>query len=225
MQKYNQGGSKLWEKLLDSKYNTTNPNIFCTKDRGSSQFFRGFIWAAKAAKFGFRWKVGDGKKIKFWEDNWLGHSSLAIQFWNLYVIANEKTSTIADLWDGTNLKCTFSRTVGESLYRDWLEVTQIASTIIFSNEEDSLIWQFSSTGIYSSQTLYKIISFRGVVPIYIPKIWDLKIPPRVHFFLWLLSQNKVLTRDNLAKRQKVEVDSCLFCDEKETAQHLSLIVW
>ena len=24
----------------------------------------------------------------------------------------------------------------------------------------------------------------------------------------------------MAKRQKVEVDSCLFCDEKETAQHL-----
>jgi len=90
VQKYNQGGSKLWKKLLDSKYNTTNPNIFCIKDRGSSQFFRGFMWAAKAAKFSFRWKVGDGKKIKFWEDNWLGHSSLAIQFWNLYVIANEK---------------------------------------------------------------------------------------------------------------------------------------
>jgi hypothetical protein len=34
---------------------------------------------------GFRWKVGDGKKIKLWEDNWLGSSSLAIQFWELYV--------------------------------------------------------------------------------------------------------------------------------------------
>ena len=53
------------------------------------------MWAAKAAKFGFRWKVGDEKKIKCWEDNWLGHSSLAIQFWNFYVIVNEKTSTIA----------------------------------------------------------------------------------------------------------------------------------
>ena len=38
------------------------------------------MWAAKAAKLGFRWKIGDGKKVKFWEDNWLGNSSLAIQF-------------------------------------------------------------------------------------------------------------------------------------------------
>ena len=42
----------------------------------------------------------------------------------------------------------------------------------------------------------------------------------MHFFLWLLSKNKVLTRDNLAKRQKVDTESCLFCNEHETAQHL-----
>jgi hypothetical protein len=40
----------------------------------------------------------------FWEDNSQGPSSLAIQFWDTYVIVNEKTSTVADLWDGQNLK-------------------------------------------------------------------------------------------------------------------------
>jgi hypothetical protein len=48
------------------------------------------MWAAKAAKLGIRWKIGDGKKVKLWEDNWLGTSRLAIQLWNLYVILNEK---------------------------------------------------------------------------------------------------------------------------------------
>ena len=51
------------------------------------------------------------KRSKFWEDNWLGSSSLAIQFWDLYVIVNEKNKTIHDLWDGENLKCSFRRTV------------------------------------------------------------------------------------------------------------------
>jgi hypothetical protein len=32
-------------------------------------------------------------------------------------------------------------------------------------------------------------------------------------FLWLLSKNKVMTRDNLAIRRKVEDPSCLFCYE------------
>jgi hypothetical protein len=57
------------------------------------------------------------KKVKFWEDNSLGTSSLAIQFWDLYVILNEKNRTVFDLWDGVNLKCTFRRTVSDSLMR------------------------------------------------------------------------------------------------------------
>jgi hypothetical protein len=59
-----------------------------------------------------------------------------------------------------------------------------------------------------------------VKPVFTPSIWNLKVPPRVHFFLWLLSKNKTLTRDNLAKRQKVENKRCLFCDELESCQHL-----
>ena len=133
---------------------------------------------------------------------------------------NEKTSTIADLWDGNELKCTFRRTVGPALSRMWLEVVQIASTIEFSDNEDSLIWQFTSDRVYTSQSLYKIVSFRGVIPTFVPNIWELRIPTKVHFFLQLLSKNKVLTRDNLAKRQKVDTESCLFCNEHETAQHL-----
>jgi hypothetical protein len=30
------------------------------------------------------------KQVKFWEDNWLDTSSLATEFWELYVIMQEK---------------------------------------------------------------------------------------------------------------------------------------
>jgi hypothetical protein len=46
-------------------------------------------------------------------------------------------------------------------------------------------------------------------------VWHIKISPRVHYFLWLISKNKVLTRDNLSKRRKVEDETCLFSGEKE----------
>jgi hypothetical protein len=86
----------------------------------------------------------------FWEDNWLGNASLAVQFWDMYLIVNEKTRTIADLWDGCNLKCTFRRTVDARLGRLRLEIVQIASTISLSEEEDALIWKFNYNGLYSS---------------------------------------------------------------------------
>jgi len=92
----------------------------------------------------------------------------------------------------------------------WLEIVQLASTICFLDEEDSLIWQFTSNGVYSSQSMYKVINFRGVLPMHIPAVWSLKIPLRVQFFLWLLSKNKLLTRDQ----------SCLLCNELESVYHL-----
>jgi hypothetical protein len=45
-------------------------------------------------------------------------------------------------------------------------------------------------------------------------------PPRIHVFLWLLGNAKVLTRDNLAKRRHVDDKSCLFCNETESVNHI-----
>jgi len=102
----------------------------------------------------------------------------------------------------------------------WLEVVQLASTIVFTDDEDSLIWLFNSNGVYYFQPLYKIINFRGIMPVHVPHVWNLKIPPGVQIFLCLLSKSKVLTRDNLSVRRKVDDMSCLFCEENEHVGHL-----
>jgi len=65
-----------------------------------------------------------------------------------------------------------------------------------------------------------VINFRGIQSVLVPALWSIKVPPRVHFFLWLVSKNKVLTRDNLGKRKKVEDATCLFCCQAESVQHL-----
>jgi hypothetical protein len=64
---------------------------------GVSPYWKGVMWAAKATKIGYQWKVWNGKKIKFWEDHWFGSSSLAIQYWEIYFLVNEHNGTIADL--------------------------------------------------------------------------------------------------------------------------------
>jgi hypothetical protein len=100
----------------------------------------------------------------------------------------------------------------------WLDIVPLASIVVLKDEEDELVWKFSSNGIYNSQSLHRIINFRGVVPVHVPRIWELHIPPRVH--LWLLFKNKVLTRDNVAIRQHVDNKTCLFCAELETSQDI-----
>jgi hypothetical protein len=178
------------------------------------------MWASKAAKMGYQWKVGNGKKVKFWEDHWFGHCSLSILFWDLYVLINEQNKSIAELWDGVNLKCTFRRSIDQNLMQRWYDLRSIAESLHLSVEEDAVIWKFDSKGVYSVSSLYAIVNFRGIMPVHIPAVWRIKVQPRVHVFLWLLANNKLLSRDNLSKRQHVPDASCLFCCDDESVAHL-----
>jgi hypothetical protein len=102
----------------------------------------------------------------------------------------------------------------------WYELLQIASDIHFSDEEDAIVWQFYSSGKYSMQSLYAVINDSGNKQVYTPVMWKVSIPSRIHIFLWLAANNKVLTRDNLAKRKTVDDALCMFCLETESVHHL-----
>ena len=86
VRRYIQGDGSLWKKVVGTKYNTRNPNILCCQEVHPSTFWKGVLWAAKAVKFGYRWKVGNGRSIKFWEYIWFGNVPLSSQFWDIYVV-------------------------------------------------------------------------------------------------------------------------------------------
>lgn len=95
------GDGKLWKTVIDSKYNTSSPNIFTSSSTNASVFWKGVTSVIRAIKFGYRWVIGNGAKVRFWEDTWLGTSPLAVQFWDLYLICNEKNASIDAVWDGS----------------------------------------------------------------------------------------------------------------------------
>jgi hypothetical protein len=148
IERYARDNDKLWKQLVGFKFRTQNPNIFTCHDNGVSNFLKGVLWAMKVAKMGYRWRVGNGKNIRFCED--------------VYCIINEHNKTISEIWDGVQLKCTFMRCVDLRLFNLWEEVVNITNDINFTDEEDALIWQFQSSEVYSSQSLYGVINFRGV---------------------------------------------------------------
>lgn len=98
----------------------------------------------------------------------------------LLFIVNEKNKYIHDICDGNSIQCTFRRIVSDNMYRKWEEVVQLASTITFNSKHDGMIWTFNSNGVYSSQSLCRVINNRGVTLVHLPAIWILKVPPRVH---------------------------------------------
>lgn len=88
IKKYNVDRDKIWKQITDFKYKTQIPDIFTCPSNIASPFLKGVIWASQVAKFGYMWQVGKGNKIRFWEDYWIGSSTLAIHIWALYDIVN-----------------------------------------------------------------------------------------------------------------------------------------
>jgi hypothetical protein len=78
---------------------------------------------------GYTWKIGNGRSVNFWEDHLFGSCILAIQFQDLYVIANEQSISIDDAWDGLQLKLTFRRSVDQQLMSMWYDLLSVAESI------------------------------------------------------------------------------------------------
>jgi hypothetical protein len=112
-----------------------------------STFWKVFMWASMAVAVGYRWRIGNGRSIKFWEDIWFGNSHLAVQFWDIYFVSNQQSQTVRDLWDGQQIRGTFRRTFTDEMMVQWQELLVIASTINFSEDEDQPIWQYETNGI------------------------------------------------------------------------------
>jgi hypothetical protein len=53
---------------------------------------------------------------------------------------NEQNKTVAGLWDGENLKCTFRWCVDIRLFNMWEELVSLITTIEFSADEDAMVW-------------------------------------------------------------------------------------
>ena len=53
------------------------------------------------------------------------------------------------------------------------------------------------------------------------RVWPLKVPPRMKVFGWLMSRNRLLTIDNLHKRELTIPNRCMLCKSNlDTIQHL-----
>jgi hypothetical protein len=95
---------------------------------------------------------------------------LAILFWSLYIINEQQGKSIRDVWDGEKVQLSFRRNVSERLMSMWEELRAAVESIVLTDEEDQILWSYSSSGKYSVQSLYAIINHRGVVPVFVQAV-------------------------------------------------------
>jgi hypothetical protein len=69
------------------------------------------------------------------------------------------------------------------------------------NIDDMPILMFHPCGVYSVKSSYGgVVNNAGVVPIHTPVVWKLIVSPRIHIFLWLLTNNKIQPKERISLR-------------------------
>eukprot|EP00253_Pinus_taeda_P023772 PITA_23772 len=174
----------------------------------------------------------NGKKTWLWRDRIMGHPPLSeineiseLRVW-LRARGIRKIEDIVEWDDDGNWKSWILPIIPEHL-NDQLnpftaEIADFAP--VHKNEEDT--WGWGQTRVYSAKQGYlqmqskkDLVHPEGVWK----QIWECFSIPKINFFFWTLFQNKILTGENLCKRNIVGPHRCVFCKKSlETAVHIFL---
>jgi hypothetical protein len=173
-----------------------------------------------------KYDVGEGSKIRFWDDVWCGDRALKEEFPGLFSIASLKEASIADNMEHSSNSIQWNIQFTR-LIHDW-EVGELASFYkclydckLRGEGKDKLWWVPSRKGLFEVKSFYRMLSPRGSGSFPWKSVWKSKAPPRVAFFVWTAVHSKILTLDNLGRRGLVVVNRCWLCEtDGELVDHL-----
>uniref|UniRef100_A0A2N9FS98 Reverse transcriptase zinc-binding domain-containing protein n=1 Tax=Fagus sylvatica TaxID=28930 RepID=A0A2N9FS98_FAGSY len=125
--------------------------------------------------------------------------------------------------DGWHLK------EGRGGHGDWAlgEYTDLMAFLyqqkVKRTEADQLRWVCTTSGLFEIRSYYRLLSSQHVSNFPWKSIWQNRVPHKVAFFTWLVAHGKILTIDNLRRRQICVLDWCFMCKRAgESVNHLML---
>lgn len=214
-----ENSSGLWQKILRRKYCKGKLLSQISPRQGDSHFWTGILHVRDIFLSFCRRIVGNGKRIRFWEDDWWGGKPFAVQFPRLFNLTfSTDISAHRVFTEGWNV-IRFRRTLVGDTLRQWEALKSSCSLVSLSDRKDKLFWKLEARGTFSVGSLYRSLK-RAKVPFPYSFLWKIKIPLKIKVFLWLVSKESILTRDVLKQRGGRGSDLCPFCARKETIDHL-----
>ncbi|CAL1413281.1 unnamed protein product [Linum trigynum] len=219
--------NSLMTKVLKARYFPKTDILNAKLGYRPSYIWKSIMEAKEKIADGFRWKVGDGKAIRIWEDEWIPGKSFycpdptpAMEAPDGYVsslIDHEMGS-----WNCAKVRDLFSS-------QDHALIANIP--LCFPLKEDSRVWKDSETGIYSVKTAYSRIRNNQQHTVarrhskeddddeFWKNLWALNTQPKVKFFLWKLCKNILPVGANVEEWFEEACVECPFCNLRETQMH------
>jgi hypothetical protein len=188
--------SKWLYKLLMT--DGTWQQLIRNRKSGDSHFWAGLMKVkCELLHFG-SFTIKNDAQIRFWEDQWLGTSTMKEQYPCLYHIVRHKQAMIAEVFSSSPLNFTWRRDLTGPKLVAWNEMLSQITNVTLTHEPDEFRWNLLRSGQFSMKSHYLAL-IHSDVPNLNKRLWKLKVPLKIKIFLWYLRRGVVLTKDNLAK--------------------------
>lgn len=177
-----------------------------------------------------RKEVGSGGDTLLWHKPWLEGEVLSKRFERLFSIILDKNGLISDIVKIRNgsveREWNWRRTLFQWELERLMELQQLILNVGLKWARDGKwVWKKDLSGIYSVRSTYtwlRVSEFMGDEE-FNRKLWNSGAPLKVKAFVWKLAQDRILTSQNLLKRNlSVQNAQCRGCnkDHIETTNHL-----
>lgn len=194
--------------------------FFNSKTVGSSQFWKGLHKIKHLFKWGAIYKVENRMTCKFWQDCWVLNVPLNIAFEDLFVLARNPNCSVKDCWSEGDWFIDFKRALSSRDFDRWMDLKSILSATTLTHNIDSVSWALDKSGHFTTKSLYRFLTDRGITSKVAGYIWKCKVPLKVKFFLWQVFNNKLQVGQSLIKRGWGGSGNCCVCGCPESVENI-----
>ena len=130
---------------------------------GISIFLSSFMKAKSSFLNMGYWIINNGEQVRFWEDKWLGNSSLKDKYPSLYSIIRRKNSSVASVMRTVLLNVSFRRAlVGQNLIR-WHNLCDSIVHVNLTEEADIFGWNLHQSGQFPVRSMSLALINNGYI--------------------------------------------------------------
>ena len=211
-------GTGLWQEIVKMKY-MQGETVSSVKHRlNNSPVWNDLLKIKPIYLMGRSLIAKNGRKTSLWLDSWLHNRPLSFSAPVLFDLCCEKNISVHSFLAKQG-QLHFSRWFPHVLFEQWLGIINSVYNHPFVNSEDTPVWAWNKNKNFSSQSVYNFLTKENSRK-HLKHVWKAKIPYKIKFFLWLVENNAILTKDNLIKRHWTGSPTCHFCLTDESVEHL-----
>jgi hypothetical protein len=206
-------------QLLRQKY-LGNKGFFSCRKSNCSQFWKSLLDIRVECMRGFKYIVGDGRKIQFWHDIWIYGCPLKIIFPHLFEICNQQDWSVRRVCNPEFGAFTFRRNFGFREEAEFTGLMELINTVSLTETRDSVKWVLEKSGSFSASSLYNELTFIGFSNRWLMNVWKTKAPLKIRIFLWQVINDKILSYEQLKKRNWPGFVTCKLCGLLESTSRI-----